>query len=204
MSLETSSRRKTTTSNYEKYQTNNPIVRSLIERFISTLMSEVDRLKPTSVIDLGCGEGMLATEFAERPYPVSYRGYDINPDALGIARSRHPDLQFELADFLTLTPESDEAELVTCLEVLEHLPYPREALDTIRGLTRSHAIISVPWEPYFRIGNFLRGKYVTQLGNHPEHINHFSPSSFRALVAEVFAEVRIIKSFPWIIAVGKI
>jgi hypothetical protein len=37
---------------------------------------------------------------------------------------------------------------------------------------------SVPFEPYFRIGNVLRGKHLGRLGNHPEHVQHWNLRTF--------------------------
>ena len=61
-------------------------------------------------------------------------------------------------------------------------------------------MISVPWEPYFRLGNLGRGKNVGRWGNDPEHVNFFSPGRLQKALEAEFAEVRVIKAFPWLIA----
>ena len=62
--------------------------------------------------------------------------------------------------------------------------------------------MSVPFEPYFRIGSLLRGKYVRSLGNHPEHVNHFNRKSLQALLEPAVALQTIEVAFPWLIAWG--
>jgi hypothetical protein len=87
-----------------------------------------------------------------------------------------------------------------CLEVLEHLEDPAPAVDRIAEWTRSMAIVSVPWEPFFRAGNLLRGKYVASLGNHPEHVQQFGPRSLNALLERRFRVVHVETCFPWLLA----
>ncbi|MEO8373503.1 MAG: methyltransferase type 11, partial [Candidatus Solibacter sp.] len=58
----------------------------------------------------------------------------------------------------------------------------------------------VPYEPWFRVGNVLRGKHLSALGNHPEHVQHWNLRTFHAFLSSLAAEVRIIEAFPWIIA----
>jgi hypothetical protein len=62
--------------------------------------------------------------------------------------------------------------------------------------------VSVPWEPYFRLGNLCRGKDVGRWGNNPEHVQQFRPSTLRVLLGRHFGEARISPCFPWIVAVA--
>ena len=55
-------------------------------------------------------------------------------------------------------------------------------------------MLSVPYEPYFRIGNVLRGKHLGRLGNHPEHVQHWNLRTFETFLAGSVAEVRIVGS----------
>jgi hypothetical protein len=45
------------TSNYEKFQTGDPVVRRLIDRFYGKVEAVVSSLEPKTVLDAGCGEG---------------------------------------------------------------------------------------------------------------------------------------------------
>ena len=55
-------------------------------------------------------------------------------------------------------------------------------------------------EPYFHIGNLLRGRHPGRLGNHPEHVQHWNLRTFGAFLLGPVAEVRTIEASPWIIA----
>jgi SAM-dependent methyltransferase len=56
-----------------------------------------------SVCDVGCGFGDLYPYLVEAVGPVSYVGLDISAELIEIARQRHPDLRFVLADILADT-----------------------------------------------------------------------------------------------------
>ena len=92
------------------------------------------------------------------------------------------------------------ADLVTCIELLEHLPTFRPAVGELARITRGRCVVSVPWEPWFRLGNLGRGKNVKRLGNDPEHVQAFTPARLRKALGHEFNQVRVIKSFPWLIA----
>jgi hypothetical protein len=84
--------------------------------------------------------------------------------------------------------------------VLEHLPDPAAAVRELARVSRRAIVISVPYEPWFRAGNVLRGKHLRALGNHPEHVQHWNLHSFGAFLRESVPGVRLIEAFPWIIA----
>jgi SAM-dependent methyltransferase len=196
--------RSTPTTNYQKYQTGNPLVRRLIGRFLDRIVALTAALAPRRIVDLGCGEGMVASALYERlPFAFEYRGVEINPDAIELARQRLPGIDLELGDLLALEPQPGWADLAVCIEVLEHLVDPRAAVERIRLWTARDALVSVPWEPYFRLGSLLRGKYLRTLGDHPEHVQHFDPGSLHALLAAQFDRVHVERCFPWLIAVAR-
>jgi SAM-dependent methyltransferase len=189
-------------TNQMKYETGNKVVRGLLDNFLQTLAEEVARISPRRIVDLGCGEGIVAGYLKEKNLIRDYHGFDISEQAVKEAARIHPDLQFEVGDF-TRMPPGTPGDLVICLEVLEHLSDTQAALRSLRRWTTSHVIISVPWEPWFRLGNLARGKYLATLGNHPEHIQAFRPVTLRQAIGEVFDEPVVRTSFPWLFALAK-
>jgi SAM-dependent methyltransferase len=193
----------TSSLNYTKYQSRNPVVRRLIARFLDRVVALTAAFAPRRIVDLGCGDGEVASTLRERlPFDFEYRGIEINPLGIALARQRMPGIDITLGDLLTLEPQPGWADLAVCFEVIEHLADPPAAVERIRLWTARHALVSVPWEPYFRVGSLLRGKYLRTLGNHPEHVQHFDPASLRALLAPHFQHVQIERCFPWLIAVA--
>ena len=55
-----------TGNTYDKYGSTNPVVRRLMAGFERTLDELFARAAPRSLLDVGCGEGVLSAEWAER------------------------------------------------------------------------------------------------------------------------------------------
>ncbi|MBK8293989.1 MAG: class I SAM-dependent methyltransferase [Solirubrobacterales bacterium] len=187
------------TSNYEKFQTGNPVVRRLIDRFYHRISHEISGLAPTAVLDAGCGEGESLERLA-RYLPDQVSGVDLNPESVEFTRKRIPEGDFQVADILDLPFPDDSFDLVFCLEVLEHIPEPWAAVAELARVCRGDIVISVPSEPWFRLGSLARGKYLEDWGNHPEHINHWNPRSLREFLAEQVDVVTVARSTPWLVA----
>ena len=82
-------------------------------------------LKDKHVLDVGCGGGLLAEGMAQRGASVT--GIDRSPKALGVARTHAEQSQATVSyvesDAETWSLDHAEAyDVVTCLEVLEHVP----------------------------------------------------------------------------------
>lgn len=187
------------TTNYDKFQTGNPVVRRLIDRFYDEVRRTVTGLEPTSVLDAGCGEGETL-ERLRGQLPQRQVGVDLNPESVEFAAARIPDAEFQVANLLDLPFENDSFDLVLCLEVLEHLDRPEGGLSELARVAAGDIVISVPHEPWFRLGSFARGKYVKTWGNHPEHVNHWNPKSLTAFLGRQVEVVSVTKSTPWLIA----
>lgn len=187
------------TTNYEKFQTGNPVVRRLFDRFFDSISDGIRAAAPTRVLDAGCGEGETIERLGSLlPKPV--QGVDLNPDSVEFASSRLPDDHFEVGDLTDLRFEDSSFDLVLCLEVLEHIPDPEPALKEIARVSSSEILISVPHEPWFRLGSLARGKYLSGWGNHPEHVNHWNPKTLRRFLETTVDVIEIDTSLPWVIA----
>ncbi len=187
-------------SNQQKYESGNPVVQRLLGRFLDRVVGLTVAQAPRTVVDLGCGEGLVAERVLARVPGVEYRGIELSPEAAAEARRNAPDAQIRVGDIRTVPAERGWADVALCLEVLEHLDDPGPAVRRIADWTGGLAVISVPWEPFFRGGNLLRGKYLDHFGNHPEHVQQFGPRSLKRLLEEAFAVVEIETCFPWLIA----
>lgn len=190
-------------TNYQKFQTRNPVVRRLIDRFHARLREIVAPLRPESVLDAGCGEGETIARLAGL-LPARVAAVDVSPEAVEFTARRFPAVEVARESVLELPFEDGAFELVLCLEVLEHLDDPRAAIAELGRVSSRDVVVSVPHEPWFRLGSMLRGKYLRDFGNHPEHVNHFNKGSLATLLEPVveLSEIRVV--FPWLIAHGRI
>lgn len=160
-------------------------------------------LGPTSVVDLGAGEGEVVAHLLAAGLRFDYLGIDRSSAAVATARAFHPELRFSEGDVTSPPEEPGWADVALCLEVLEHLPEPVRAVRELARWTRHAAVVSVPWEPWFRLGNLARGEHLATLGNHPEHVQAFGPGELRALLKQSFARVEVERCFPWLVAVAR-
>lgn len=86
-------------------------------------------LAPRTAMDVGCALGFLVE--ALRARGVDARGIDVSEYAVGQA---HPDVAPFLAVASATTPLSGRYDLLTCIEVVEHMP-PAEAERAIDVMT---------------------------------------------------------------------
>jgi SAM-dependent methyltransferase len=197
-------------TNAAKYATRNPLARWLIRRFLDRAAARIEALAPASILDLGCGEGFVAERLRALARPIRYRGVDRSAEAIAAARARLAEAQgfrppasggFEVADALSADFQPERADLVLALEIIEHLaPNDAEALVARIAGWAPRALVSVPWEPWFRMAALARGRHLRRLGLHPEHVQQFTPRSLERLLARSFRAVRVERVFPWLLA----
>jgi 2-polyprenyl-3-methyl-5-hydroxy-6-metoxy-1,4-benzoquinol methylase len=184
---------------FDKYGSRNPVVRRLMGGFEAALDELLEMAAPTSILDVGCGEGVLTERWAQRLEGVRVVGVDLASPTLRSewgARAR-PNLRFLNASGETLPFEPGEFDLVTAVEVVEHVADARQVLAEMARVAGRHLLVSVPREPLWRALNLTRGAYLRQLGNTPGHRNHWSRRSFMRLLDE-FGEVLEARTpVPW-------
>jgi SAM-dependent methyltransferase len=179
----------------DKYDSANPVVRYVLARFFTRLRAVLHELEPHTLLDAGCGEGELLRR-GVLPPGLSPVCLDLRHESI-LANASPRRIR---ASVLQLPFPDSSFDVVTCLEVLEHLDRPADAVRDLARVARKALIVSVPFEPYFRMGNVLRGKHLAGLGNHPEHVQHWNLRTFHDFLQGITGEVRVMEAFPWIIA----
>jgi 2-polyprenyl-3-methyl-5-hydroxy-6-metoxy-1,4-benzoquinol methylase len=188
-----------TGNTYDKYGSSNPVVKRLMAGFEGALDELWTRASPRSILDVGCGEGVLTEQWAERLAEGHVVGIDLEDPKLRSEwqRRRRPNLEFRAEEATSLTFADDEFELASAIEVLEHVPDPEATLSEMARVARRHLLVSVPREPLWRALNMARGAYWRSLGNTPGHLNHWSKRAFVSLLGR-YGTVETVRSpFPW-------
>jgi 2-polyprenyl-3-methyl-5-hydroxy-6-metoxy-1,4-benzoquinol methylase len=194
-----------TGNTYDKYGSSNPVVRRLMASFERELQELFDRAAPTSVLDVGCGEGVLvhrwAQQLAARDTPEATRvvGIDLEEASIqaGWAERQAANLEYRVMKAANLPFATDEFDLASAIEVLEHVPDPEHTLAEMARCAGRHLLVSVPREPLWRMLNMARGAYWPALGNTPGHLNHWSRRSFVQLLSRHGKVAEVRSPFPW-------
>lgn len=186
---------------FDKYNSRNPVIRWMMKGFENNLSELVKKSAPTKIHEVGCGEGYWVlhwnkcgffawgSDFSEKAINLA----KYNAECAGMSHSI-----FSIRNIYDLQYHEDSADLIVCCEVLEHLEFPEKALNVLCSITEKYAIYSVPNEPIWRILNMARGKYWSDFGNTPGHIQHWTTRSFMQLVNAYYNIIEVRHPFPWI------
>lgn len=188
-----------TGNTYDKYGSTHPVVRRLMAGFERTLDELFTQAAPQSVLDVGCGEGVLTEQWAWRLGSGRVLGVDLEDPKLEAewAGRRRPNLEFRPMAVERLDFADGEFDLVAATEVLEHVAGPDRALAEMARVAGRWLLVSVPHEPLWRALNMARGAYLRDLGNTPGHVNHWTRRSFVSLLSRYGAVVETRSPFPW-------
>jgi SAM-dependent methyltransferase len=195
-----------TGNTYDKYGSENPVVKKLMAGFHASLDELWDIAKPRSVLDVGCGEGVLTSEWAERLADGRIVGIDLDDPKLRAEweKRRRPNLEYRAEEATRLSFADDEFDMATAIEVLEHVPQPEETLAEMARVASRWLLVSVPREPIWRMVNMARGAYWKALGNTPGHVNHWTKVGFKSLLTQFGAVEEIRSPFPWTMLLVKV
>jgi len=186
---------------YDKYGTRNPLARWLVRGFEDSIAELVARASPRTIHEVGCGEGYWVIQWTRLGFAA--RGSDLSSKVIELAQANAATeglngVSFESRNVYDLQPGRDEADLLVCLEVLEHLHDPDRALRALKRVVTGHLIVSVPREPIWRALNVARGKYIQDWGNTPGHLQHWSRGDFVRWVQQYAFDVLAVRSpLPW-------
>jgi 2-polyprenyl-3-methyl-5-hydroxy-6-metoxy-1,4-benzoquinol methylase len=194
-----------TGNTYDKYGSANPVVRRLMAAFERDLDELFELAAPGSLLDVGCGEGVLVHRWATRLSGARMVGIDLEEESIqaGWQERQAPNLEYRVmeagrADRVESLPFADgEFELASAIEVLEHVPDPEYTVSEMARCASRFLLVSVPREPLWRMLNMARGAYWTALGNTPGHLNHWSRRAFVELLSRHGEVVEVRSPFPW-------
>lgn len=162
-------------------------------RPIEQLLSEVQaqlRKEKLSVLDLGCGNGSLSHEIAQRGHSVT--GVDNSATGIQIAQRNFPDCRFLQASVYDLPYAilENAFDIVISVDVIEHLVYPRELLRAAKRCLRpdnGRLILTTPYHGYLKnLVLALTGKldpHFTVLWD-GGHIKFFSKNTLEKMIKQ--------------------
>jgi SAM-dependent methyltransferase len=167
--------------------------------FERTLNELFEHAGPKSLLDVGCGEGVLTEQWARRLGDRRVVGIDLDDPHLHAewAKRTAPNLEYRVMKAENLPFSDDAFDVATAIEVLEHVPDAEHTVAEMARVAERWLLVSVPREPLWRGLNLARGAYLRQLGNTPGHVNHWSKRSFVSLLSRHGEVVEARSPFPW-------
>lgn len=189
-----------TGNTYDKYGSTNPVVRRLMDGFNSTLEELFELADPQSLLDVGCGEGVLTHEWALKLGPEKrIVGLDLDDPLLHAQweTRQAPNLEYTVMKAENLPFADNEFDVATAIEVLEHVLDPEHTVAEMARCAERFLLVSVPREPLWRAVNMARGAYWKTMGNTPGHLNHWSKGAFVELLGRHGQVVEARSPFPW-------
>ena len=65
------------------------------------ILSQIGDLNDCSILDVGCGFGDFYGFLLAKGLRVDYKGYDMNPNLIEVAKDKYPSARFEVRNFFT-------------------------------------------------------------------------------------------------------
>ena len=120
------------TSEFKPLHDINPLRLNYIDQAIG--------LKGKNVLDVGCGGGILSESMAEKGAKVT--GIDLGEKALKVAELHSLEsgieVNYQLISVETLAEQEPESfDVITCLEMLEHVPNPASVIAACAKLVKA-------------------------------------------------------------------
>jgi ubiquinone/menaquinone biosynthesis C-methylase UbiE len=142
---------------------------------VRKVLGVLQGLAPASLLDIGSGRGAFLWPLLDSFPHLEVIALDHNPvrvvDIDAVRRGGRWNLRSLLADATAIGLEDDCVDVVTALEVLEHMPRPALAAAEAVRVARNFVVASVP----------------SKEDDNPEHIQLFNRETFEALWTEAGA-----------------
>ena len=135
-------------------------------------------LRPSNILEVGCGTGAVLAELQRRNVADSYYAIDYSSKAIEYVKTILPNVHAVVGDVADCTElfQKHAFDLVICAHVLEHLETPKRFLDSLSLLRWVNFIAEVPLENLF-FGK-IKGTFQNR-GKHPAgHVQFFNRKNF--------------------------
>jgi SAM-dependent methyltransferase len=136
------------------------------------------RVRPASVLEVGCGDGALLCELHRRGFCEQLSGVEITASAVEIARARPGIRSVTVYDGAHLPFAGQAFELGILSHVLEHVPDPAALLAEVARVCGA-VVVEVPLEANWSARRRGKREHAAEVG----HLQRLSRRDVREIVA---------------------
>ena len=134
----------------------------------------------SSLAEVGCGTGEILVQLASTLPAAHYDGYDVSPQAIGIAETRRrPGIDFHLED--PLGDVSKQFEVVLVADVVEHVEDPFSFVRGVKALG-TWKVFHIPLD--LSAQSVVRMRPIMNLRAGVGHIHYFTKDTALALLED--------------------
>jgi SAM-dependent methyltransferase len=122
-------------------------VRNLLPEYVAAL-------GPVDVLEVGCGNGRLYRQLRGLGFAGRYAGLDMSESLIAANRERHPEARWEAGSVYDLPFPTGSFACCFSLYVLEHMVYPRRALEEMVRVLRPPGRLALVFPDFVAAGIF--------------------------------------------------
>jgi SAM-dependent methyltransferase len=167
--------------------------RTIFLSLLDAHLPAIPSARTRDILDVGCGTGTMVRHLGR--YGEA-RGADTSGEAIRFCRERGIDSVVQTSG-TTLPYDEDSFDLVTALDVIEHIDDDRGTLTDLRRILRpgGHLLVSVPayeflWGPQDEVSEHKRrytlkelGRRLDEAGFHTRRLTYFNTLLFPPIAA---------------------
>lgn len=112
---------------------------------VNLVKSLLPKERLRNALDVGCGDGYLCSLYKKMGVERVV-GTDLSKNRIDYAKANYGDCEFLQADINNLKFPDGSFELVSAVEVIEHLENPTEAVKEMSRLSSRYVLITVPYK----------------------------------------------------------
>jgi SAM-dependent methyltransferase len=141
--------------------------------------------RPATVLEVGCGDGAVLSELADRGVGETRTGVEISAAAVALAAERTGVTAAHVFDGEVIDAGRAAFDLVICTHVLEHVVDPRALLRELERVGRA-IVLEVPLERNLA----ARRATARALSERSGHLHRFDRATIRSLIYDTGWQVR--------------
>lgn len=152
------------------------------KEWLRWMVKRINIPKHASILDIGCGTGILYEILKEEKLECKYVGIDLSESMIEVGKKRYPGIDLQVMDSENLDFKDKSFDIVFMRSVLHHLPHPVKAIQEMSRVSRGVVLISEPSKNILtEFPRYLAKKFTSHFD--PEH-THYSKKELKTLLQQ--------------------